>query len=106
MTNGEVVIRNRNKRSKKWATESLVLTDDDSPYRRLVENPPGGDVRDAHPAVTISNRPQDRKQFLEESPIPPRLQYHIKVLDHVRGGDGRRESSGRSDRRIESVGLS
>ena len=76
---------------------SVVLTDDHCSYRRLVEDPPSGDVRDAHPAMAISNQSQDREEFLEEGPIAPRLQYHIKVLDHVRG----RRLSGRSDRRIK-----
>ena len=60
---------------------SLVLTDDHCSYRRLVEDPPSGDVRDAHPTMTISNQSQDREEFLEEGPIAPRLQYHIKVLE-------------------------
>ena len=84
-----------------------VLTNYDSPYRRLVKDPPGGDVRDTDPAVTVPNRSQNHKQFLKERPIPPGLQYHIKVLN----GSGRErrerrrvEVPGRPDRTIKSVG--
>jgi len=66
-----------------------VLTDDHSPYRRLVKDPSGGDVRDADPPATVPNRSQDREQFLKERPVAPRLQDHIEVLKPFPGRKNR-----------------
>lgn len=82
---------------------SKPLTDNHSSYRRLVEDPSSGHVRDAYPAVAIPNRSQDNEEFLEEGPIPPRFQ-HIKVLSPFRigkieGTEERRWLPERSDRK-------
>ena len=61
----------------------MYYTYEDSPYKRMLENPTNSDVRDTRATVTVPDVAEERQQSLEEGPVSPCLQNHIEILSHV-----------------------
>ena len=57
-----------------------LLTDDDCPHERVIEDPARGHVGDTHPFIFVSDGSEHHQQLLEKRPAAPRPGDHIQVL--------------------------